>query len=581
MHHVKSLLIVFRRLFYFDSYLYCSMMKGKILRLILAGLLTVPGIVRTQNTVGLISYDSDRSYPGYNLVFPHGQGTVWLLNGCGEVVHQWDDPSNRVPGNSAYLQTNGDLLVCYNRPGSNTDPIWAGGAGQYVEMRTWDNDVLWAFELNDSLRRLHHDVVRIPNGNVLMIAWENKTPEEAITHGRDPELITEGAIWPDYILEYNPEIDSIVWEWHAWDHLIQEFDSTRLNFGRVADHPEKIHLNHIYASGQADWMHANAIAYHPDLDLIMLSVPHFDELWFIDHSTTHEEAKGDTGGYWGKGGDLIYRWGNPRAYHRGDSADQQLFFIHDVHWVEDFISDDYPYFGSVAVFNNRFAADYSAAHMFTPVADTINLRFEMIGEVWGPETYDVTVLHPVSPQMMYSSGLSSFQVLPNENYLLLNGRTGYAFEMTPENEIVWEYIVPIKNGTFISQGETAQNNLTFRIKRYPEWYSAFEGKDLTPKGFMELNPDTTYCEQLISGSQPQPPAAELRVYPNPVDAQLVIERSVEEWVRYQLIDFTGTCVMKGSVSGRTSYIDTDLLPRGMYVLQIPGYPAVTFVKQDF
>src|SRR5687768_4881871 len=184
-----------------------------------------------QNTVGTISYKPELSYPGYNLVFPHGQGTVWLLNECGEVVHRWDDHLNRVPGNSAYLMENGDLLVAYNRRGSNTDPIWAGGAGQYVELRSWDNDVIWEFELNDSLRRLHHDVTPLPNGNVLMIAWENKTPEESIQNGRNPALITEGAVWPDYILEFNPYLDSVVWEWHAWDHLIQDFDNTKLNYG--------------------------------------------------------------------------------------------------------------------------------------------------------------------------------------------------------------------------------------------------------------------------------------------------------------------------------------------------------------
>ena len=529
-------------------------------------LLTISSLLG-QNTVGVITYSPEKSYEGYNLVFPHGQGTVWLLNACGEVVHRWDDLQNRVPGNSVYLMENGDLLACYNRRGSNNDPIWAGGGGQWVELRNWDNEVIWNFEMNDSLRRIHHDVTPLPNGNVLMIAWENKTPEESIENGRNPLLITEGAVWPDFILEFDPALDSIVWEWHAWDHLVQEFDSTKFNYGIVSEHPELIHVNHIYASGQADWMHSNAIDYHPGLDLIMMSVPHFDEVWFIDHSTTWEEATSHTGGYWGRGGDLVYRWGNPRAYHRGDSSDQTLFFIHDTHWLEDFMSEDHPWYGSVGLFNNRFGSDYSAATIFTPVVDTTNKTFGLIGDVWGPAEAELNFLHPEDPTLMYSTGLSSFQVLPNDNYLLLNGRNGYAFEVTPQNEIVWEYIVPINNGNFVSQGQQAANNTTFRMKRYPTWYPAFDGRDLTPDGYMELNPDTTYCDQLISSDEFISNKGATTLYPNPASNWITLERknSVKEQVL--IIDLAGRVVSSQTVEQTSERIDVSSLQPGQYILR--------------
>ncbi|MEO5905684.1 MAG: aryl-sulfate sulfotransferase [Saprospiraceae bacterium] len=530
-----------------------------------------------QNTVGVISYDPELSFPGYNLVFPHGQGTVWLINECGEVVNRWDDDQNRVPGNSVYLQDNGDLLVCYNRRGSNTDPIWAGGAGQYVELRSWDNDLIWEFELNDSLKRIHHDVTRMQNGNVLMIAWENKTPEESIENGRDSLLITEGAIWPDYILEFDPALDSIVWEWHAWDHLVQEYDSTKQNFGVIADSPELININHIYVSGQADWMHTNAIDYNPELDLIMLSVPHFDEIWFIDHSTTQEESNGSDGGYWRKGGDLVYRWGNPRAYHRGDSSDQKLFFTHDTHWVEDFVDEEYPLFGSVALFNNRFGNNISVANIFTPVVDTTNRTFGLIGDAWGPADYALTVIHPEDSTLMYSSGLSSFQVLPNDNYLILVGRSGYAFELTPQNEIVWEYIVPIKNGAFISQGETPLNNTTFRMKRYPVDYSAFDGRDLSSQGYLELNPDTAYCELLISATDHTSHQQDVLLYPNPAINTILIERATNERTSYRIINAIGIVVKSGMVDVLRAEIMVNEFENGHYTLLMDGYIPFRFV----
>ena len=67
---------------------------------------------------------------------------------------------------------------------------------------------------------------------------------------------------------------------------------------------------------RADWMHSNAVAYNAELDQVLLNVLEFNEFWIIDHSTTTAEAAGHTGGKHGKGGDLLYRWGNPRALSR-------------------------------------------------------------------------------------------------------------------------------------------------------------------------------------------------------------------------------------------------------------------------
>ena len=72
-------------------------------------------------------------------------------------------------------------------------------------------------------------------------------------------------------------------------------------------------------------MHSNAVAFSAELDQVLLNVLEFSELWIIDHSTTSAEAAGHTGGKHGKGGDLIYRWGNPRAYRAGTVKDQKLF----------------------------------------------------------------------------------------------------------------------------------------------------------------------------------------------------------------------------------------------------------------
>ena len=302
-------------------------------------------ILQAQNTVGLLSYRPSETYDGYNLIYPHNQPNVYLLDNCGEIVHIWEDEPQFRPGNTAYLLEDG-RLVKTKRLGSVTqDAIWAGGGGAIVEIRSWENELLWSFELNNDTARLHHDIAITEEGTIIMLAWELKTAEEAIQAGRNPELLVEGELWPDYLFEIDPETDEIVWEWHVWDHLIQDFDSTKDNFGVVEDNPGLVDINYTFQDGVADWMHSNALDYEDVNDQIILSVPTFHEVWVIDKTTTTEEAAGDIGGFSGIGGNLMFRWGNPRAYGRGTEADQKLFYQHDIHWVDDFVDATLPEFG--------------------------------------------------------------------------------------------------------------------------------------------------------------------------------------------------------------------------------------------
>jgi len=511
--------------------------------------------------VGLLSYHADAAYEGYNLVFPHNQSTVFLFNNCGEIVHTWEDSTDYVPGNAAYLLENGNLIKCKRHKFSAVgDPIWAGGGGETVEIRDWDNNLLHSFTLNDSLYRLHHDVAPLPNGNILMVVWEKKTYAEAVEAGRDTALLDQDELWSEAVLEWNPELDSIVWSWQVWDHLIQEHDPNAKNFGNVANHPELIHVNYDEHDGHPDWLHINSIDYNPVLDQFVLSVPYFNEFWIVDHSITREEAKGVAG-------DLLYRWGNPAAYDQGDVEDKKLFFQHDVHWVDAQAEAGTPDFGHIALFNNRVTPSRSTANIIDTQVDAISKTYAIADNVFAPTDFQQTIVHPSNAMKAFSNAVSSVQQLPNGNFLICAGRWGYAYELTPEQEIVWEYVVPLKAGNPVEQGQELDinNNLTFRVKRFGVDYPAFAEKELSPQGYIELNPDERFCEMVTSTHTVEADRT-LNVYPNPATTFLTIENFGSEPMHLKVFDLYGR-LQQEQLLNKTTILNVKDWSPGVYFLQ--------------
>ena len=279
-------------------------------------------------TVGLF-LNGPEAFEGYTLFsklhrVARGVGdTIYLIDNQGREVHRWE-LRFRTP--FARLLENGNLLTL-----AYTDQ------GGYVREVGRNGDILSDCTQGSP----HHDVLKMPNGNVLLLSRQHKTPEEVIAAGANPEFIGPRGLVAPHIVEARitgPASCEIVWEWSAWDHLIQDFDASKANYGEVAEHPELIDLNFRLSettnySDPSDWIHSNGIDYNPELDQIVLSPSNFSEVWIIDHSTTRTEAAGSSGGNSGKGGDLLYRWGNPRAYRAGTLADQQLFSLHNPQWI--------------------------------------------------------------------------------------------------------------------------------------------------------------------------------------------------------------------------------------------------------
>jgi len=430
------------------------------------------------STVGLISCQPGAS-GGYTLYAPLMTDTVYLVDMFGHQINSW--PGQYYPGLVVYLLENGQLLRTGDTLNGNFS---AGGQGGVVMLQNWDGTIPWSYRLSTKTVCAHHDVHMLPNGNILMIVWEMKTLAEAVAAGRDPDSMPQGELWSDYYLEITPvgtDQANVVWEWHAWDHLIQDFDATKANYGVVADHPELIDVNYGVPQ-QTDWMHTNDIDYRADLDQILVSVRDFSEVWMLDHSTTTAQAATHSGGTYGRGGDLLYRWGNPTAYRQTTPA-QVFYNQHNGHWVDPGL----PGASHVLAFNNglgRPAGQYSSADEFAPAINADG-SYPAPDPTYGPAGLSWTFVDGV-PADMFSEYYSSAQRLANGNTLICVGDTGVFLEVTPAGSIVWEFINPVTQAGVIQQGQPippgfgTPGNATFRAYRYSANYPGLAGQNLTP-----------------------------------------------------------------------------------------------------
>ena len=132
-------------------------------------------------TVGLF-LNEPGAFDGYTL-FAALDSNAYLIDNNGLLVHSWT--TSRI-GGVPYLQEDGNLVHT---------------TVHGVEELTWGGESVWEFDYRNDEHRPHHDLEVLPNGNVLIIAWEFKTAAEAISAGRDPARLPTGELWPDSVVE--------------------------------------------------------------------------------------------------------------------------------------------------------------------------------------------------------------------------------------------------------------------------------------------------------------------------------------------------------------------------------------------
>jgi hypothetical protein len=406
--------------------------------------------------------DHDRVYPGVVMIEPNFRFTKLFIDEDGEVAGAITDDrlGFSKPMDDGTRIVNGHIYSDYFNDG--------GGTRGCLEEYGADGELNWRLRLATDDYVQHHDFVKLPNGNFLTIIWERVSTEQAIMMGRDADGVADnGDFWFDGIIEIDPETATIVWEWSSKYHLIQDRDPGKINFGVVADHPELLDINRFNrrpdGSVESDWTHFNAIQYNEELDQIAVSSNYLSEIYIIDHSTTPFESHQHSGGRYGKGGDFLYRWGNPTNYHHGTEDDEQLFNQHDVQWI----AEGMPGAGNLLIFNNGRAPvrPWSTVVEIAPVMEddgsyTLSRRgdYENTEVVW---EYD-----PDGDERFFSFFISGTQRLPNGNTLVNAGAGARVREVTREGDIVWEYRYEEPDGV---------PHMLFRANKYPKNHPAIRG----------------------------------------------------------------------------------------------------------
>ncbi|HEV7230060.1 MAG TPA: aryl-sulfate sulfotransferase [Bacteroidia bacterium] len=511
-------------------------------------------------TVGLIENDLS-STDGIVLFAPNGSKQTFLMNKCDGIVHSWN--SNYLPGLSAYLLENGDLL----RAGTLQNPIFtAGGSGGIIERTDWNGNPVWHYIVSDTLQCQHHDIHPMPNGNILAIVWERKSINYATDAGREPSLTGSNGVWFEKIIELKPignDSASIVWEWHLTDHLVQDYDNSLSNYGDIAANPGLMNVNY-RANGSADWAHLNSIDYNASLDQILISSRNFDEVYIIDHGTTTAEAGSHHGGRRGRGGDFLYRWGNPESYNHGSvtSNDHRLFGQHNAQWI----TTGFPNEGKILVFNNgngRPGGNYSSINIVSPPVDSSGM-YTASSLPFGPSK-DTLVYKAPDGSVFYSAFIGGVQQLNNGNTLICNGQSGDFFEVNASKNKVWEYINPQSSGMPLSQGELPVQNSVFRCTLYPLNYPAFVSHALQTGTPLETNPLQYPCNTVTSVSSPTTDLP-VWVYPNPANGGEAVNISLAETEYISILHDSEGRMISSEKNMKT--ISTNELRSGLYFLTI-------------
>jgi hypothetical protein len=522
--------------------------------------------IQGQQTIGALvnTPEAMDAYTFFSVTFGRKS---YLIDNCGEVIRDWDHQFRA--GLAGYMLPDGRIL----RTSSINHPrISQTSQGGLLEIYGWDGDLEWSYDFTDNIRTQHHDIVYMENGNILVLAWEFIDDDEVVELGRDLTRFNRRDLYGEAVYEIKPvgvDDAEIIWEWHLRDHYVQDYDPTKLNYVTdIGDHPRKYDFNYFGFSAWSttDWTHCNALDYNAERDEVLINCRGGNEFWIIDHSTTTAQAATDTGGTRGHGGDFLYRWGNPGAYKKGNNGDIKLFGAHGLEWIPN----DRPYGGSIVAFNNglpRPAGNFSTVEVVTPAMDEDGNYLMDTDGIFMPEDAVYTYTASGNPRSFFSNYQSNAYFLANGHLFTNRGDYGHFVELDSNEQVVWEYINPAGASGPAQQGQYPQSSSVFTATRLPANHSAFDGKDLTPQGVIELDSDYTDC-LIYSAVSPIDQGVNTRIWYSAQEDMLYIEPDVTSAFVISIWTMDGKQVGTFHCHDRQMQIRTHEWAVGTYVVAV-------------
>ncbi|MBQ3892604.1 MAG: aryl-sulfate sulfotransferase [Mailhella sp.] len=359
---------------------------------------------------GTVHYEPDRCFNGYTLWSPlatvmegaekpwQTHGITYLMTMRGDIVHHWDLP---FPTFYSYLLPDGHLLAGMRttecapmRPG--IPPHGMGGTMGILAELDWEGNIVF---LHKDLS-FHHDFKKLPGGNYIYLAWELLDPavSSKVRGGIAGTEHADGAMWSDVYREID-RTGNVVWEWHAKDHL----DVDRDIIGCIHTREE--------------WSHINDLWVCPD-GSILSSCRHLDAVIRVDRAS----------------GDITWKWGSPSSLVRGDihtaPTAVTLGGPHDAH----IIPDGLPGAGHMLCYDNG---------MFRYISRALEVDMETGSVVW-ESSKEKGYVHGRVP---FSAFISGARRQPNGNTVICEGGNSHFYEVTPEQDVVWEYWRPEPDST--------------------------------------------------------------------------------------------------------------------------------------
>ena len=363
---------------------------------------------------GVTIYRPDKAYNCY-VQFDGRDTNSYLIDMNGNDVKVWDytgfpseiiDPS-LTSGERGHVFVQKEPELFYNKT--------------LLELN-WEGDIVWEWgqKAPGGSASQGHAQRRLANGNTLVLSGvERVVPDVSDKPQRDQSFyeVTPGG--------------EIVWRWVCSDHLdelgLSQTAKELMGSNRMRPRPFLLVLNSMAPLGPNKWYGASEARFHPDN--IMTSCRDANVIAIIEKGT----------------GKVVWRMGPefPASYDyskrsSSSSVPRPVDIIvgpHDAHMIREGL----PGAGNVLVFDNQGQAGFPPAYLAVQGGSRV-LEIDPTTKdiVW---QYDATYSNkPV--WMFFSSFISSAERLPNGNTLICEGMHGRIFQVTPEGEIVWEYVNP-------------------------------------------------------------------------------------------------------------------------------------------